>query len=320
MTTPQAHVGGATHLQSAVLRLYPAAYRRRHGVEISATLADVAEGEGRLGVLRETAAVAGHALRMRTGLGSARPAGRLLAGLVPHMVAVAASLSAALLAVWPLKPLAWDGERTYAPLAYAPWLVVLGCLLAGRWAWARTAAGAALLGAAVSVPVAYWSGGAEGLSQNLPTVLGLALAALAALAAPPDLPPASTRARRNAALTALALGIPLVVGAVTVFQTVGGPGVMVSARPDPMGLFVRFAPVVLAFPAAAALARVRYGAVAAAALAAAAFASTVPVGWLSEVVPYAAGPWIAQFAFATGVAALAVRLGRRLRSRPAAES
>lgn len=116
-----------------VIGLYPAAYRRQHGAEIAATL-DVTSGVGRLEALRETAAVAGHALRMRTGLDSARPAGRVLAALIPCIVAVAASLPAALPAVWPRDPLPWDGERTYAPLAYAPWPVVLGCLLAGRWA------------------------------------------------------------------------------------------------------------------------------------------------------------------------------------------
>ncbi|GAA2984649.1 MULTISPECIES: hypothetical protein [Streptomyces] len=111
---------GRSPRPGGVVRLYPAAYRRQHGAEIAATLADIADAEGRWGVRRETAAVAGHALRMRTGLGSARPAGRALAGLTPYVVAVAASLSAALLVVWPLEPQAWDGERTYTPLAYAP--------------------------------------------------------------------------------------------------------------------------------------------------------------------------------------------------------
>ncbi|MHC3458560.1 hypothetical protein [Streptomyces flavovirens] len=235
---------GRSPRPGGVVRLYPAAYRRQHGAEIAATLADIADAEGRWGVRRETAAVAGHALRMRTGLGSARPAGRALAGLTPYVVAVAASLSAALLVVWPLEPQAWDGERTYTPLAYAPWLAVLGCLIAGRWAWARISAAGALAGAALSVPLALWSGGREGLSQNLPTVLGLAVAATAVLAAPPDLPPTAPRARRNATLTALALGVPLLVASTTVFQAVAGPGVVESARPEPVRVLLRFAPLV----------------------------------------------------------------------------
>ncbi|MFD4031647.1 hypothetical protein ACFWVP_14275 [Streptomyces sp. NPDC058637] len=295
-----------------VVRLYPAAYRRQHGAEVSATLADVADGEGRIGVLRETAAVAGHALRMRTGLGSARPAGRVLAGLIPYVVAVAASLSAALLAVWPLEPQAWDGERTYAPLAYAPWPVVLGCLLAGRWAGARIGAAAAMAGAALSLPLVHWSGGTAGVAQNLPTVLALTVAASMVLAAPPDLPPASPRARRNTLLTALALGVPLLVASVTVFETVAGPGIVESARPDPMRVFLEFAPLVLAFPTAFGLAPSRYGGVAATVLVAASVALMYEYGLLASV-PYGAGTLLGRIGFLTGLAALVIRLAPRLR-------
>lgn len=295
--------------RDAVIRLYPAAYRRQHGAEIAATLEDVTDGVGRWGVLRETAAVAGHALRMRTGLGSARPAGRLLAGLIPYVVAVAASASAALLAVWPLAALPWDGERTYTPAAYVPWLAVLGCVLAGRWVWARIAAAAALIGAGVSVPAAYWSGGSSGLSENAPTLLGLALAAAAVLAAPPDLPPADTRARRATALTALALGVPMIVGAVTVFEVAGGPGVVTeSARPAPMHLLALFAPLVLAFPAAAGLARLRYGAFLAVALGAVSFGLLLYPDFLPEA-PYATMGHLSWTGTMTGAAALVIRLG-----------
>ncbi|MFB7294129.1 hypothetical protein [Actinacidiphila glaucinigra] len=297
-----------------VIALYPAAYRRRHGAEIAATLEDAGAGAGRLEALRETAAVAGHALRMRAGLGSARPAGRAVAGLVPYVVAVAASLAAALLVVWPLDPLPWDGERTYTPLAYAPWPVALGCLLAGRWAWARIAAGAALLGAGVSVPLAHWSGGPAGLSQNLPTVLGLALAAAVVLAAPPDLPPVGTRGRRSAALIALALGVPMVAGSLTVFQALADVGVTEPGRADPMHLFAFFTPLVLAFPAAWGLARLRYGAVCAGTLIAATLVVPLYHDGLLASVPYGSGSLWAEAAVLTGFAALVIRLGLRLRS------
>ncbi|MEU4096358.1 hypothetical protein [Streptomyces sp. NPDC026673] len=303
--------GSRTH--DAVIRLYPAAYRRQHGAEIAATLEDVTDGAGGLGALRETAAVAGHALRMRTGLGSARPAGRLLAGLIPYVVAVAASASAALLVVWPLPALPWDGERTYTPLAYVPWLAVLGCVLAGRWVWARIAAFAALIGAGVSVPAAYWSGGSSGLSQNAPTLFGLALAAAAVLAAPPDLPPADPRARRVTALTALALGVPMVVGSVTVFEALaGGPGLTEPARPEPMHLFALFAPLVLAFPTAVGLARLRYGAFLALALGAASF-SLLLYPFPLPPAPYATNGHLSWIGTMTGAAALVIRLGLRLR-------
>lgn len=297
-----------------MIALYPAAYRRRRGSEIAATLEDVTAGAGRWQALRETAAVAGHALRMRTGLDSARPAGRAMAGLVPYVVAVAASLAAALLAVWPLDPLPWDGERTYTPLAYAPWPVALGCLLAGRWAWARIAAGAALLGAGVSVPLAHWSGGPAGLSQNLPTVLGLAFAAAVVLAAPPDLPPVGAHGRRTAALVALALGVPMLVGSLTVFRALVDVGVTEPVRADPMRLLAFFAPLVLAFPAAWGLARLRYGAVCAAVLVAAPMVALLYHHDLMASVPYDSGNLWAEAAILTGVAALVIRLGLRLRS------
>ncbi|MFF4243738.1 hypothetical protein ACFYY2_04615 [Streptomyces sp. NPDC001822] len=302
----------ATPSLHRAVRLYPAAYRDEHGAAITATLADIAEDGRGSGVMRETAAVAGHALRMRVGLDSARPAGRALAGLVPYAVAIATALSAALLTVWPLEPMARDGERTYTPLAYAPWLLVLGCLLAGRWAWARAGAAAALTGAALSIPIAYWTGGAAGLSQNLATVLGLAVAAVLVIASPPDLPPVGSRARRDAALTALAVGVPLVVGSVTVFQALTGPGGTESARPDPIRLFLLFAPLALALPTAFGVARVRYGALAAAALVGVPSALLYQHNLLAEV-PYASGQLLAQVAVLTGVAALAVRCAARLR-------
>ncbi|AEN08135.1 MULTISPECIES: hypothetical protein [unclassified Streptomyces] len=304
---------GRSPRPGGVVRLYPTAYRRQHGAEIAATLADIADAEGGWGARRETAAVAGHALRMRTGLDSARPTGRALAGLAPYVVAVAASLSAALLVVWPLEPQAWDGERTYTPLAYAPWLAVLGCLIAGRWAWARIGAAAALAGAALSVPLALWSGGREGLSQNLPTVLGLAAAATAVLAAPPDLPPTAPRARRNATLTALALGVPLLVASTTVFQAVAGPGAVESARPEPVRVLLQFAPLVLAFPAALGLARSRHGGAVATVVVAAACALVYEYGLLASV-PYDAGMLIGKAGFLTGLAALLIRLALRLRA------
>ncbi|GAA2984641.1 MULTISPECIES: hypothetical protein [Streptomyces] len=190
---------------------------------------------------------------------------------------------------------------------------MLGCLIAGRWAWARISAAGALAGAALSVPLALWSGGREGLSQNLPTVLGLAVAATAVLAAPPDLPPTAPRARRNATLTALALGVPLLVASTTVFQAVAGPGVVESARPEPVRVLLRFAPLALAFPAALALARFRHGGTVAAAVVVAACALMYEYGLLASV-PYDAGTLIGKVGFLTGLAALLIRLALRLRA------
>ncbi|MFJ3304680.1 hypothetical protein ACIPSA_16445 [Streptomyces sp. NPDC086549] len=295
-------------------RVYPAAHRRVYAAEISDFIARVTADEGRRAGALEQAAVLGHALRLRTGLDSARPGGRLLARLLPVVVPVAAALSLTLLVVRWIPALPWDGERAYTPLAYAPWLVVLGCALAGRWTAARTAAGAALLGAVMSLPLVRWTDGAEGLAQNRATLVGLALAALLVLAAPPDLPPATGAARRTMALIALALGVPLLVGSVTVFQAVSGPHTTTDARADPLRLFLFLTPLVLALPAALAMARARFGPLLAALLIGGSVLAFVPVGWLGEF-PYAAGGLLAEVVFLTGVLALAGYAVRAVRDR-----
>lgn len=295
-------------------RAYPSAYRRKYAAEISDLISRVTADQGRRAGALEEAAVLGHALRLRTGLNSARPGGRLLAGLLPVVVPVAAALCLTLLVVWQIPPLPWDGERAYTPLAYAPWLAVLGCAFAGRWAAARIAAGAALLGAAVSLPLVRWTDGAEGLAQNRATLVGLALAALLVLAAPPDLPPAADGARRTMALIALALGVPLLVGSVTVFQTISGPNTTTGARPDPLGLLFRFTPLVLAVPAALAIARSRYAPALAALLIVGSVLSLLPPGGPAQV-PYAAGSLLAIVVFGTGTLALAMYAVRTTRDR-----
>ncbi|MEV6588184.1 hypothetical protein [Streptomyces acidicola] len=295
-------------------RAYPTAYRREYAAEVSDLLSQVTADRGRLAGVLEQAAVLGHALRLRTGMDSARPGGRFLAGLLPLVVPVAASLCLTLLVVQQLPSLSWDGERAYTPLAYVPWLAVLGCALAGRWAAARIAAGAALLGAAVSLPLVRWTDGAEGLAQNQATLAGLALAALLVLAAPPDLPPTSGGARRTMALIVLALGVPLLAGSVTVFEVVSGPYATADARPDPLRLLFFFTPLVLAVPAALAIARARFGPALAALLIAGSVLAFVPVGWLGEV-PYGTGNLWARMTGATGVLALVVFAVLRIRER-----
>ncbi|MBA2807719.1 hypothetical protein E0500_009905 [Streptomyces sp. KM273126] len=295
-------------------RAYPTAYRREYAAEVSDLLSQVTADRGRLAGVLEQAAVLGHALRLRTGMDSARPGGRFLAGLLPLAVPVAASLCLTLLVVQQLPSLPWDGERAYTPLAYVPWLAVLGCALAGRWAAARIAAGAALLGAAASLPLVRWTDGAEGLAQNQATLAGLALAALLVLAAPPDLPPTSGGARRTMVLIALALGVPLLAGSVTVFQVATGPYATADARPDPLRLLFFFTPLVLAVPAALAIARARFGPALAALLIAGSVLAFVPVGQLGEV-PYGTGNLWARMTGATGVLALLVYAALRTRER-----
>lgn len=295
-------------------RVYPAAYRREYAAEISAVIANVTANEGRRAGALEKAGVLGHALRLRTGLDSSRPGGRFAAGLLPFVIPVAAALSLTLLTVWRIIPLPWDGRRSYTPLAYGPWLVVLGCALAGRWVATRAAAVLALLGAAVSLPLARWTDGPAGLAENLPTAVGLGAAALVVLAAPPDLPPTGGAARRAMALIAFALGAPMLVGSVMVFQAVSGAYTVTDARVDPMHLFTYLMPVVLAVPAAVAMSRSRYGAALAALLIVGSVLVFLPTGLLAEV-PFAAGGVLAEVVFGTGILALALYAVRGIRER-----
>ncbi|MEU4263278.1 hypothetical protein ACYCCF_12215 [Streptomyces argenteolus] len=87
---------------------------------------------------------------------------------------------------------------------------------------------------------------------------------------------------------------------------------MESARPDPMRVFLQFAPLVLAFPTAFGLARCRHGGTAAAVLIAAACLLMYEYGLLASV-PYGAGILMGKIGFLTGLAALVVRLALRLR-------
>lgn len=71
---------------SALLRLYPAVYRREFGDEIADSYREATAGAGRPARLREAVDVVCHALRRRLGPGSAGRAGRFLAALAPFAV------------------------------------------------------------------------------------------------------------------------------------------------------------------------------------------------------------------------------------------
>ncbi|MGW0846016.1 hypothetical protein ACWD26_38950 [Streptomyces sp. NPDC002787] len=127
------------------LRLHPAAYRAEHEAELTAIYAEATQDAGPLGRLREALDVAGHGLRRRTGLGSDRMAGQVLAQAAPLAVAVATgSFVAGLL--WLFAP----GVRTL-PASSPPnvlslantgltpllWLAALTAVWTGRWTLAR---------------------------------------------------------------------------------------------------------------------------------------------------------------------------------------
>ncbi|WDV53393.1 hypothetical protein PV963_25030 [Streptomyces coeruleorubidus] len=127
------------------LRLHPAAYRAEHEAELTAIYAEATQDAGPLGRLREALDVAGHGLRRRTGLGSDRMAGQVLAQAAPLAIAVATgSFVAGLL--WLFAP----GVRTL-PASSLPnvlslantgltpllWLATLAAVWTGRWTVAR---------------------------------------------------------------------------------------------------------------------------------------------------------------------------------------
>ncbi|MER6720663.1 hypothetical protein [Streptomyces halstedii] len=99
----------------------------------------------------------------------------------------------------------------------------------------------------------------------------------------------------------------------TVFQALAGPGIVESARPEPVRVLLLFAPLVLAFPAALGLARSRHGGAVAAVVIVAACALIYEYGLLASV-PYGAGMLIGKVGFLTGLAALLIRLALRLRA------
>ncbi|GAA1216762.1 hypothetical protein GCM10009665_03290 [Kitasatospora nipponensis] len=198
-----------------LLGLYPAAYRAAHGEEIAAVHAETVQGADRRTALREWAALAAHALRLRTRLGSADPAGRIVAGAAPMVLASGAGLSLVYLLLGLLTPDSTFGWGQYAPrqavgLAQTgPWILALLCASLGRWAPARALV---LLGTLtrLAIPlVLHPPRHGEAFAQyhlflGLWTLFGVLL-----LSAPPDAVELSRRDRNETVLAALGLALPL---------------------------------------------------------------------------------------------------------------
>ncbi|MCX3061130.1 hypothetical protein [Streptomyces beihaiensis] len=180
------------------LRCHPAAYRAEHEAELSAIHAEATRDAGPLGRLREALDIAGHGLRLRTGLGSDGTAGQVLAHGAPLMVAVATAGSVANL-LWLFAP----GDRVPSSSASSLpgllllanqgvrpllWVVALAAVWTGRWSAVRALAAAATVLRLADIPLL-------GLAHLFPgTYTGAALNVIAALltgavilAAPRDL-------------------------------------------------------------------------------------------------------------------------------------
>ncbi|WP_329396296.1 hypothetical protein OHA45_20585 [Streptomyces lydicus] len=219
------------------LRFHPAAYRAEHEAELSAIYAQATQDAGPLGRLREAFDVAGHGLRRRTGLGSGRMAGQVLAQASPLAVAVAAGGSVANL-LWLFAPgnnilpsSSLPGVLVLINQGLMPllWLAALAAVWTGRWTVARALVVPATLLQLVDLPLLLAAHpAAPGAGAHPRVVLHLAVPLLTGaviLAAPRDLL-GSPRSRHGAIAGTTVLAVLL--GAAQLFNAyhpvpLGGP-------------------------------------------------------------------------------------------------
>ncbi|MFG2623033.1 hypothetical protein ACGFXC_36025 [Streptomyces sp. NPDC048507] len=200
---------------SALIRLYPAAFRREFGEEIAHTYREATREAGPRDRILEAGGVVGHALRLRLGLGSAGRAGKLAAAVAPFAVVTVAAVAVswARMRGWAVQP---GGDAAtgdpFRQLPAAQLVTVLGAFLAlaGRWSVGTWTAAAGVL-ATVAVDASRPGGGATGSVLLFDGPL-LALA-LAALLCPPDLRPAP-RTRTRTGTVAVLVWAGVVAGAV----------------------------------------------------------------------------------------------------------
>ncbi|WP_380282898.1 hypothetical protein [Kitasatospora purpeofusca] len=188
-------------------RLYPAGYRAAHGEEITAVFADALQHTDARTALREWAALAAHAVRLRTRLSSRDPAGRILAGAAPFLLAGGAALSVVHLLTGALLP--GPGANWAVGAAQtAPWVLALLCATLRRWAVARTLVLVALATRA-GVAVAALFHPATAFTQYS-ELLGLwVVMGVLVLIAPPDAVDLSRRGRSWAIGSAVAIALPM---------------------------------------------------------------------------------------------------------------
>lgn len=197
------------------LRLHPAAYRAEHEAELTAIYGEATQDAGPLGRLREALDVAGHGLRRRTGLGSDRMAGQVLAQAAPLAVAVATgSFMAGLLGLFspgvrtlPVSSLPNVLSLAGAGLTPLLWLAALAAVWTGRWTMARALVVSAMVLCLADVLLAASSSSGFHGTPSI-AVIRLAVPLLTgavALAAPRDLlGPSPAQRRTIMATTALA--------------------------------------------------------------------------------------------------------------------
>ncbi|WP_193581916.1 hypothetical protein [Streptomyces mobaraensis] len=216
-------------MNPVLLRLYPAGFRRAFGDEIAESYREATEGAGRRARLREAADIAAHAVRLRLGLGSAHPGGRLAAVTAPFALAATATYAAFNLIVsaadWYAMHTAGtaDDFGTFPTLTNGCHLLTLiGAVvaLAGRHLPGLLCAVAGAVGGSATFLFWVWPlppGTRWDLAGFLLTPV---LVAALPLACPPDLRPAR-RVRGLAGMLALTAWAVLLVAAVAVINPPG---------------------------------------------------------------------------------------------------
>lgn len=200
------------------LWLYPARYRADHGDEIAEVFAETASGLTGRALLRERAALAAHALRLRTGLGSSAPTGRALAAAAPFALAGAAGIGlifCVLMGAIAITSFGSLSGMAVGPVAAGaadslPFVGALVLALTGRWTAARLLV---LLATAAKLVAASM---ADSLWPYLPgnsrdELLGTAALGLLVLLAPPDLVDVRGRRQRRVIGAMALLSAPPVV-------------------------------------------------------------------------------------------------------------
>ncbi|MGW8783130.1 hypothetical protein ACWGNM_34435 [Streptomyces sp. NPDC055796] len=206
---------------TALVRLYPAAYRKEFGDEIADAYREATREAGLPARMREGVDVIGHALRMRLGLGSAGRFGRLLAAAAPF-AAVAIGATAVSWARFMGHAVFADVGLAFPLLAATQLVMMLGAFLAlaGRWA---AGSWIALAGVTAEIAVGVVRSGASLVWISPFFIVPVLALALVTVACPPDIRPTPRVITRTGVIAVMAW--TLVVA-----------GVLVAIPlPDPLG-------------------------------------------------------------------------------------
>ncbi|NYV72894.1 hypothetical protein [Streptomyces sp. UH6] len=213
-------------MNSVLLHLYPQRFRRAFGYEMAEAYREATAGAGRRARFGEAADVVAHALRMRLGLTSTRPGGRLLAVAAPFALAVTAAYAAFNLhestSNWYVMGAGGGGMPLVTPLNGCYLLTLIGAViaLAGPYLAGALCSVAGTLGSSVVFLHPAWPTASDLRWDFAAFLITPVLAAALPLLCPPDLRPAP-RARNRAGVLAVAVWAVLLVGVLTVTDPVG---------------------------------------------------------------------------------------------------